>query len=627
MRICLVSPGPEMPQLAGAVERLAELLAGAHEVALVEPPAELSQEAAALTFCSEQHRRSAGVMEAIRAHYGSEGPDYLEFGDSTSLGFVPLQARLSGDPLLAQTQIAVRACPSSELQALHDEVLSHPKHWLRAELERWQLAQADRLVWPGGDVLGLYRRYYDGIELPPDTCIGVLPPEPPPLVPALSRSSGDPLRILFLGELRRSRGALDLLEACLSLSDDEWELTMAGADTETATMGQSVLATLEGMADEDPRVHLCGPPTAAELADRLAAADLVAVPSRVEAWSEEGVTALQAGLPLLATPVGGMVELVEEGVAGWLSEDIGPAPLAAALERLLGDRGEVERVRGAGGIASRVERLADPEPILAAYRELEAVPRRPLPAPAPAQAPLVTGIVPYYGASKFVAEAVGSLLAQTHRELEVLIVNDGSFAAADSVLAELECIPRVTVVTQSNAGEAAARNLGTTLARGEYVVLVDADNMLEPRFVERALEAYRAEPELAYVTSWLRMIDENGDEMPPEHGYAPLGNGVVESDERNWDGDMLAMFPRRLFTELGFCHGPGGSMHADWELYRWLRQEGRFGAVIPERLARYRIRPESLLRGHGEELLEWGWNESRNRNYARRVRWIATSHE
>jgi glycosyltransferase involved in cell wall biosynthesis len=244
-------------------------------------------------------------------------------------------------------------------------------------------------------------------------------------------------------------------------------------------------------------------------------------------------------------------------------------------------------------------------------------------AAAVANQPLVTGIVPYHGLPEYIGEAVASLLAQSHRNLEVLVVNDGSFAAADAVLDELARDPRVSVVTQPNRGESEARNLGARLARGEYLVMLDADNALEPRFVERALLAFARDPQLSYVTCWLRMVDPSGAEFPDRSGYAPLGNAVVADDSENWDGDTIAMLPRRLFTEKGYGYGPEGSMHSDWELYRWLRQDGWFGAVIPECMARYRIRAGSLLRGHGEKLLELGWAESRDRNLRRRMQWIA----
>ncbi len=637
MRICLVAPGQGRPGDA-SVRRLAALLGGAHEVVVVEPPAEPSEEALALTFCGEGHRRAAGVMEAIRAHYGERGPDYLEVRDGEPLGFVALQARQTGDPLLTATAVGVRAAPSAELRALHDGLIGLPEQRRAAELERWQLSGADRLLAAGGDTLALYSRYY-GAAAPAIGLRAGVPPaaSPPPSPPPSPRPSpGGPLRILCLAELRRSRGVLDLLSACLSLDHDGWELTLAGADTRTATMGQSVRESLAAMADEDPRVRVLEQPGDGGAA-LLAAADLVVLADRVQAASEVGELALGAGLPLLATPVGGHTELVVDGVTGWLAEDFGPRALARALAPLLAAPERLERLRADGAIAAHAARLADPARTLAAYDGLAvelgaargAQPLPPAPAPRPGAVltpvaePAVSAIVPYHGASRFVAEAVGSALAQTHRLLEVLVVNDGSFAPADAVLGELAEDPRVTVVTQANAGESSARNLAAVLARGEYLVMLDADNLLEPRFVERALRAYAARPDLSYVTCWLRMIDENGEEMPPEHGYAALGNGVVEDDDRNWDGDTLAMLPRRLFTELGYHYGPEGSMHSDWELYRWLRQEGRFGAVVPERLARYRVLPGSVLRGHGQELQDHGWAESVSRNRTRRTRWIA----
>jgi glycosyltransferase involved in cell wall biosynthesis len=623
MRICLVSPRSAGLGSAGrASELLATLLGACHEVVVLDAEAEPSPDLAGVGFASPVHRRAAAVLEQLRAAYGERGPDYLEVADAGAAGLVTLQARRTGDPLLAETLIGVRISPSQELIALHDRELSEPEAWRLAELEREQLRLADRLIWPGGDTLELYRRYYADMELPAGVRIRVPVEEVEAPAARTAREPGGPLRILFAGELRRDLGVLDLVEACLRQPDDDWELTLLGDDTETATMGQSVRLTIESMLGEDPRVRIEDAVDGAELRRRLPDHDLLAVPSQVDAWSEVAIEAMRAGVPVLATPVGGLVEIVVDGISGWLCEDRGPEAIGRALARLLADREEVERVRGSGAVARRFAELADPGPILAAY-EVLAAPAAGRVGATPLGTPLITGIVPYFEASDHVAEAVGSLLGQTHAEIEVLIVNDGSFAAADSVLSELEADPRVSVVTQPNRGEATARNLGALLARGEYLVMLDADNMLEPEFVERALAAFRRDPELAYVTSWLRMIDAAGIEHPHGYGYAPLGNAVVADDTENWDGDTIAMLPRRLFSELGFGYGPEGSMHSDWELYRWLRRESRFGAVIPERLARYRVLPGSLLRAHNWELHERGWVESRDRNRQRWMRWIA----
>jgi len=433
-----------------------------------------------------------------------------------------------------------------------------------------------------------------------------------------------PLRLLFVGELRRRNGVLDLVEACLQLPSDDWELTLVGADTPTAAMGQSVRLTIEAMAGGDPRIRIEPPGE-----PRWEEHGLLVVPSRFEPWGATAIAGMQAGLPVLATPVGGLISIVEDGVSGWLSDGIGRVPLTRALTRLLTDRGELDRVRSSGAVADRAAALTDPAPTLALYDDLissgrprqnHPTPTQPVPEP-----PLVTGVVPYYRASAYVAEAVASLLGQTHPRIEVVIVNDGSFEPADVILDELAADPRVRVVNQPNSAESAARVLGSLLAEGEYLAMLDADNMLEPTFVERALGAFAREPDLAYVSCWLRMVGPDGGDTPLSPGYAPLGNGGLSSDEQNWDGDTISLRPRQATVEEGFDFDPESAMHSDWELYRRLRGEGRYGLVIPERLARYRVLPDSLMRGHSQRLQDRGWAESLERNEMRKTRWVARS--
>lgn len=642
MRVCLIAPAPnEAGATAHSPRALAALLAQRHEVTLVhsgwegerpelapnpgfrEVYAELPEELAPLKFACEDHRHSAAAMETVRRLYPDERPDYVEVPDFRAHGLVTLQARRGGDPLLAGTTIATRVSPSTELLNLQDGTLQQPGNQRLAEIEREQLRLSDRLLWSGGDCLDLYRRYYGAEGLPPGVRIRPAFELPsPPGAPA-ARTEG-PLRLLCVGDLRRSRGVVDLVEACWSLPPESWHLTLAGKDTTTAGMGQSVRETIEVFSGEDRRVEFAPEPGPAALRELLAATDLLVAPARVEATAGAALAALAAGVPVLATPVGDLAEAVEDGVSGWHAEDTGPVALGRALRRLEADRGELARVRESGAPAERARALSDPAPVLAAYDELLGGRAHPVPAkPVAAGGPLVTGIVPYFRAHEYVRDAVGSLLAQTYPEVEVLVVNDGSFAPEDAVLAEFDAEPRVTVVTQPNGGEGTARTLGARIARGEYVVMLDADNLLEPRFVERALATLMADPDLAYATCWLRMVGADNEDTDLHPGFAPLGNSVLGGYSENWDGDTLAMLPRRVFTELGFEYHPEGSMHSDWELYRWMRSRGLFGAVVPERLARYRVLPDSLMRGYSAELQDRSWTESQERMGLHAVRWTA----
>ena len=607
-RICIVS-AERTPHggIGGAARRQVEVLSERHDVTFLEGP-EPSEALASLSFASEDHRRSAAVLAAIeRAYERDAPPDYVEFCDYRALGLVPLQARRAGHELLRETKMAVRLSSTAELLALHDGTSAQPGEARVAELEREVFRLADRVLWTGGEVLDLYRRHYSDLRLPPAVRIGrAFPvPEPPPAL--TPRPPDEPLRILYAGRLQRLKGVLDLVEACLRLPGGNWQLTMIGADTRTAPMGQSVRMTIEAMCGEDPRVRIEEAIPREELQRRFAEHDLLAVPSTFEVCANVALEAMRAGLPVLATPVGGQTKTVEHGVNGWLAAGTGTEALATALGALLEDRDEVARVRASGEVFTTFLRLTDPEAVLEAYEALLAEPR-PAPPRSPAPEARVTAVVPYYRNHRYVGEAVGSLLGQTHCELDVVLVNDGSFEPEDDVLSELAADPRVRVVHQLNKGDATARNLGIALAEAEHLMMFDADNVLEPEFVARALEVLRADPELAYVTCWLRFVGPEGEELDGR-GYAPLGNRVLGEDEENWDGDTTALLSRRALARLAGPYDPRASIHADWHLYRRLRSSGEYGAVIPEPLARYRVHPQSLLRAHDESLHARSWAE------------------
>lgn len=627
--------------LGASVQRLARLLAAEHEVTVVHTYEEGAGSGSAdqpglrqlvadpsrlppIAFSCEDHARSAAAMLAIEEAFGDAPPDYLEVPDHRGHGLVPLQARNAGHRSLRGCSAGVRLYGSAEMIALQDGTWPRPESRILADFEREVLRLADLVLWPGGDARGLYERFF-GIELPAPARLRI-PFEQPADPPAPSpRDLGEPLRLLYAGRLQRARGPLALVEACTRIGGGEWQLTLAGADTDTAPLGRSVAETIETMCATDPRVSLLAAVSPERLERAFDEHDLLVVPSQFEVWSGVALEAMRAGLPVLATPVGGLTEIVEDDVSGWLAAGNDRAAIGSALERLLADREEVERVRASGEVFRRFQRLTAGEPILDGYRDLLAELRRPPAAATGRKAePLVTGIVPYYSEHEWVGEAVGSLLAQTHRNLEVTIVNDGSFEPEDRVLAELAEDPRVRLLTQLNEGDQSARNLGVIDAEGEYVVMLDADNTLEPEFVARGLAMLEADPELAYVTCWLRFFGEEADvEAAWTRGYAPLGNGVRSDDAINSDGDTIALMPRRLFAELGYRYDAGAAL-ADWALYRVLKDDGRLGAVIPERLARYRVRRGSISRTLAGENHARAWDETLSARRARRLRWTAT---
>ena len=643
MRLCLISSEHDPHGgLAGSVEQLARLLATEHDVTVVhtfdaavpvsrpgDPPglrhvvADLSR-LPPIAFSCDDHARSAAALQAIEDVYGDEPPDYLEVPDYRGHGLVPLQARNSGHRALRGCTIAVRLVGSAEAICMHDGTWRQPANRILFDFEREVLRLADLVLWPGGDVLELYQRFLgvtipiaQRVRLPFERSAGGRRPT--------KRAVDEPLRLLYAGRLQRVKGVEDLVEACMRLAGGEWRLTLVGGDTNTAPLGCSMRETIETMVAGERRVTLLERVSREELQAVYEQHDLLAVPSKFEVWPNVALEAMRAGLPVLATPVGGLTEIVEDGVTGWHTAGEGRSTFGAALEHLLANRDEIDRVRESGAVFRRFEQLTDAEPVLSAYRGLLGSYRPPV-APGKVSTrtaePLVTGIVPYHGDHAWVGEAVGSLLAQTHRNLEVTIVNDGSFDPEEAVLAKLAEDPRVRVLTQLNDGEQSARNLGLIDAEGDYVAMLDADNTFEPEFVERAVAMLEADPELVYVTCWLRFVGEPAAvEAAGTRGYPPLGNGVRSDNAVNSDGDTIAVMPRRIFAELGYRYDERASIASDWALYRVLRDDGRFGAVIPEQLALYRCRGDSLSHAVPPGMHARSWDETLSARQVRMSQW------
>jgi glycosyltransferase involved in cell wall biosynthesis len=116
--------------------------------------------------------------------------------------------------------------------------------------------------------------------------------------------------------------------------------------------------------------------------------------------------------------------------------------------------------------------------------------------------PLISCIVPVFNGEKYLAEALNSILAQTYRELEIIVVDDGSTDGTPAVAERYG--NQIRCVTQNNAGAAVARNLGVGAARGEFVAFLDSDDLWCPEKLQRQMERFDARPELDLSLTYLQ---------------------------------------------------------------------------------------------------------------------------
>jgi len=112
--------------------------------------------------------------------------------------------------------------------------------------------------------------------------------------------------------------------------------------------------------------------------------------------------------------------------------------------------------------------------------------------------PLISIIIPVYNVLPYLREALDSIIHQTWKKLEIIVVDDGSMDGSGEVCDEYAIDPRVKVIHQENRGLSGARNTGLDHMTGEYVAFLDPDDAFHPEMIERLYDAmYRSGAELA----------------------------------------------------------------------------------------------------------------------------------
>ncbi|MBI3664815.1 MAG: glycosyltransferase [Acidobacteria bacterium] len=212
----------------------------------------------------------------------------------------------------------------------------------------------------------------------------------------------------------------------------------------------------------------------------------------------------------------------------------------------------------------------------------------------PANRPLVTIGIPCHNYGRFLRECIASIAASTFQDFEIIVVNDGSTDPDTlAVLAELEQSPppgiRFRVVHQENQGLAAARNKGSALALGKYVVSLDADDRIEPTYLEKALWALEHNPEYAFCYSLVQMFGAEEAVWKTE----PFS---LERALRYNHVPTAAVFRKEAWVEAG---GFRDELYGqdDWNFWITLGAKGWDGFLIEEPLFFYRKHESSMWSG------------------------------
>ncbi len=204
--------------------------------------------------------------------------------------------------------------------------------------------------------------------------------------------------------------------------------------------------------------------------------------------------------------------------------------------------------------------------------------------------PLVSVIIPVYNRATYIQQAVRSVLDQTHGHVQVIVVDDGSTCDVLSPLEEFGS--RVECYRKVNGGQASARNYGMTAARGEFVLFVDDDDLIEPNALETLLRALRT-GNTSWAAGRFSFIDGAGDVLPREHHcYFESGDIYDRMIFNNLVGPPCTVLARVDAVKRvgGFDEARDLQLCEDYDL--WLAMSREFPiAAVQERVARYRVYP------------------------------------
>jgi glycosyltransferase involved in cell wall biosynthesis len=208
----------------------------------------------------------------------------------------------------------------------------------------------------------------------------------------------------------------------------------------------------------------------------------------------------------------------------------------------------------------------------------------------------ITVLMPVYNASLFLREAIESILNQTYKNFEFIIINDGS---TDSSLQIIESFkdPRIKLVNnERNLGIIKTRNKGLQLAKGKYIANMDADDISLPTRLEKQFTFLEKNPDVAVIASKLVLINQNNDEI----GIWPEDYHISDRNEIrkvlpiiNCIGQPTVMIKNSVMKEIGYNSKYINGIE-DWGLWLDILSNNYIIEKLDDVLLRYRIHSNSI---------------------------------
>jgi len=200
---------------------------------------------------------------------------------------------------------------------------------------------------------------------------------------------------------------------------------------------------------------------------------------------------------------------------------------------------------------------------------------------------LVSIIIPCYKQAHYLDDAIKSALAQTYKNIEVIVINDGS---PDNTSEVARKYPSVKLIEQKNKGLSAARNIGIEKSIGKWILPLDADDKLLPNFIMRTI--FQAD----IVSTYLKTFGTREDVWKPKLVHPKYSDLLIHNQLHYCSLFKREVWEKKKYDEEMFVNGKMGcNGYEDWNFWLDASKNGYSIRVIPEVLIRYRKQGFSMV--------------------------------
>lgn len=541
-------------------------------------------------------------------------PDFIEAQDYLGIAYYLTQFKHAGYSFLSDLPILITIHSPAFIYLAYNKVpvYCYPDFWT-GEMEKQSITAADALIAPSFFIIKEIESY---ISLATKKITVIANPYQKHAIKDIVFERN---RIVYYGKLSPQKGSFALLTYFKVLWDEGFPYPLhiiGGTDIvyhpEQQTMGQLIEKKYATYIQQG-LLKLHGKIKPQQIERYLKDAHVVIVPSIVDNLPYIVMEAMSLGKVVLVSKQGGQNEMIEEGVSGFSFDHDIPATFAEQLKKIvllddetiqqigLNAREQIEKLYSFDVIAAQkinflktIQSNKTRQDYFPFLHQQEMIPI----AGTGAAKGLLSVVIPYFNMGNYIDDCLQSINNSSYKNIEIIIINDGSIDRQSiDKLNTLRNNNELIIIDRKNAGLAATRNFGASIAKGQFLAFLDADDKVAPAYYHKAIHALERNKNVFFIGAWTQYFENSNTLWPaftPQPPYALVHNPVNSS---------ALVYKKDAFWAAGLNDADTGYVMEDYESVINMLHNGLNGIVLPEVLFYYRVRSGSMFRNVTKEKL------------------------